>query len=258
VLPFFGYLLLNFDDETVREIKNETKAHPLTFGFGLKSDLRATDIILTRFPELGTNFKINYEGNIVPIWLKGLFGKANIYAALAGAAVGETLGLNLVEVSEALKSYQGLSGKMRLIKGIKKSQILDSSASASPLSVLEDLEILRKIDAPINSEGKPGRKIAVLGDILGIGKYTIEAHEALGEKIKGCADLLFTVGPRAKFFAQGAQRKGMPEEKIFQFDDIKKAGLSLQNEISEGDLILVDGSREMQMSEIVEEIKFIK
>jgi len=93
-----------------------------------------------------------------------------------------------------------------------------------------------------------------LGDILGIGKYTIEAHESIGEKVTKSADLLFTVGPRAKFIAEGAIIKGMPKEKIFQFDKIEEAGIALQGERKEGDLILVDGSTEMKMEEIVEEI----
>jgi UDP-N-acetylmuramyl pentapeptide synthase len=44
----------------------------------------------------------------VPIWLKNLFGKENIYAALAAAMVGEILGINLVEISNGLKEYKGV------------------------------------------------------------------------------------------------------------------------------------------------------
>lgn len=245
ILPTQGYLILNFDDETVRDLKNKARAHPLTFGFGARADLRVTDIVLARS---GTNFKVNYEGKIVPVWLEKIFGKKHIYAALTAAAVGEVLGLNLVEISEALRNYQGLPGEMQLLKGIKKSWILDDSKNASSLSTSEALEILRKIDTD-------GRKIAVLGDILGIGKYTIEAHEAIGQIVKGSADLFFTVGPRAKFFAQGAISKGMPEDKIFQFDESESAGKAIQAEIREGDLILVDGSKEMKMEKLIEEIK---
>ena len=101
------------------------------------------------------------------------------------------------------------------------------------------------------------RKIAVLGDVIGIGKYTIEAHESIGERVAKNADLLFIFGPRAKFIAQGAQEKGLNIEKIFQFDKIEDGKLKLQEEIKEGDLILVDGSKEMAMQKIVEEIRKI-
>ncbi|PJE69193.1 hypothetical protein COU96_01060, partial [Candidatus Shapirobacteria bacterium CG10_big_fil_rev_8_21_14_0_10_38_14] len=54
-LPSHACLILNFDDETVREIKNKSKAHPLTFGFGIRADIKASDLVLTKE---GTNFKI--------------------------------------------------------------------------------------------------------------------------------------------------------------------------------------------------------
>ena len=249
ILPIQGHLILNFDDETVREIRDETNLKELTFGFQEGADFRATDIKLNN----GTNFKINYKGNIVPIWLEKLFGKEQIYSVLAGACLGTIIDLNLVEISQALKNYYSLPGKMRLIEGIKNSRILDDSESATIFSMVEALEILGKIQ-PLAEAGS-GRKIAVLGDVISIGKYAIETHEAAGERVAKNADLLFTFGARAKFIAQGAREKGMTIEKIFQFDTINEGKLRLKEEIKEGDLILVDGSKEMKMGEIVEEIK---
>jgi len=248
-LPGRGSLVLNFDDETVRDLKNCSPAKSLTFGFGARADMRATDFFLTPFPDVGTNFKINHQGNTVPIWLGKTFGKEQIYSALAAAATGEILDLNLVEVSNALKNYQSLPGNMQLIAGIKKSWILDDSAGASLFSMMEALDVLGKISV----EG--GRKIAVLGDILGIGKYAPEAHEAVGEKTAKTADLLFAVGNRAVFFAEGAAKKGMAEDKIFKFNTVKEAGLAIQKELKKNDLILVDGSKEISMIEIVNEVR---
>lgn len=245
ILPDRAFLILNFDDETVREIENESLARSLTYGFQERADFRASDINLNL---TGTNFKVNYEGNIVPFWLKNLFGKEQIYSALTAICLGVAKNINLVEISQALGSYKSLPGKMRLIGGIKNSSVLDDSENATLFSMIEGLEILGKIEVE-------GRKIAVLGDVLGIGKYTIEAHETIGEKVARVNGLLFTVGSRARFIAQGAKNKGMPEQNIFQFDNIEEAKKALQKEIKKGDLILVDGSKEMRMSEIVEEIK---
>lgn len=247
-LPSHAYLVLNFDDETVRDIKTMSSAHVLTFGFGARADLRASDLVLNQLPESGTNFKLNWQGKIVPVWLDSLFGKENIYAALSVVGTASVLGLNLVEISESLGSWPGVQGHLKLIKGIKNSWILDDSDSAHPLSMVEGLSLLKKIETK-------GRRIAVLGDILGVGKYTIESHEAIGEQVQGAADLLFAVGQRAKFYIQGAERKGMAEKNILHFNDVKTAGLALQKEIRENDLILIDGAREMKMGEIVQEIK---
>jgi len=256
IMPSHGYLVLNFDDETVREIKDYNPpiahSHIFTFGFQEGANFRATDIRLNT----GTNFKINYKGDIVPVWLERLFGKEQIFTALTVAAVGVIFDLNLIEASQALKDYHSLPGKMRLTKGVKNSWILDDSKSATIFSMIEAIEILGKISLPPNFGGESSpRKIAVLGDVIGIGKYTIEAHEAIGEKVVGNTDLLFTFGHRAKFIAQGAQSRGMSLDKIFQFDNIEGGKIQLQNEIKEGDLILVDGSKEMEMGKIVEEIK---
>jgi len=107
ILPSQGYLILNFDDETVREIKDETNLKELTFGFQERADFRASDIRLNN----GTNFKINYKGNIVPIWLEKLFGKEQIYASLSAISIGVIFDLNLVEISQLLKNYQGIAGE---------------------------------------------------------------------------------------------------------------------------------------------------
>jgi len=250
ILPAQANLIFNFDDETVRDVKNQTSVKSLAFGFGVRADIQATDVFLTQSPDFGTNFKINYEGNIVPVWLRNLFGKEHIYAALAAVAVGEILGLHLVEISNSLKSYQGFPGRLKLIEGIKNTLILDDSESASPLSMVAALDTFKKIETN-------GRRIAVLGDIVGIAQYTPETHEAIGEIVKNSVDLLFTVGLRAKFYAEGAKKMGLPQDKIFSFDEAGGAGLALQKEMKQGDLILIDGSRELQMVKIVQEVKKI-
>jgi len=245
-LPPTCYLVLNYDDETIREINNVTNLHTFTFGFSERADFFASDLKFNH----GINFKVNHKGSVVPFWLEGTFGKEQIYTALSAAAVGTIFGKNLVEISQEMRNYKTLPGKMRLLDGINNSKILDDAESATVFSMIEAIEILGKI---------PGfrRKIAVLGDVIGTGKYTIEAHEAIGEKVAKNCDLLFTVGPRAKFIAKGAMEKGMDDFKISSFDRIEDAVLKLKETIRAGDIILVDGSKEMKMSEIVDQIRKI-
>jgi UDP-N-acetylmuramoyl-tripeptide--D-alanyl-D-alanine ligase len=245
-LPPTCYLVLNYDDETVREIDDVTNLHTFTFGFSERADFFASDLKFNH----GINFKVNHKGSVVPFWLEGTFGKEQIYTALAATVVGTIFGKNLVEISQEMRNYRTLPGKMRLLNGMNGSKILDDTESATVFSMIEAIEILGKI---------PGakRKIAVLGDVIGVGKYTIEAHEAIGEKVAKNCDLLFTVGPRAKFIAKGAMEKGMDDFKIFSFDTIEDAVFKLKETIRAGDIILVDGSKEMRMSEIVDRIRKI-
>jgi len=246
-LPRPTKCIFNIDDELVVELKESLDVVCHSFGFDEHAEFRASDIVITESPAPGINFKLNHEGKIIPVWLRGLFGKEYIYAALAAAVTGSEFDVNLVEVSQALSNYRGVPGRMVLIPGIKNTMILDDSASASVFSMAEGIEILGKIAAK--------RKIAVLGDVLEVGKYAIEAHESLGERAAKNVDLLFTVGLRAKFIAEAARNKGFAENNIFSFNTAKEAATTLKEKIEEGDFILVDGSREMRMEEVVNTLK---
>lgn len=103
-LPSKAVLILNYDDEELKEMREDAELKKYTFGFREEADFYASDIKING----GLNFKINYKGNTVPVWLESSFNKEHIYAALAASAVGEVLDLNLVEISQALKDYQGL------------------------------------------------------------------------------------------------------------------------------------------------------
>jgi UDP-N-acetylmuramate-alanine ligase len=97
-LPEKGIFLANFDDENMRQITSDFNKKSLTFGFQEGSDLMASDMF-------EDNFKINYQGSTVPVWLEKISGKEQIYAALAAASCGIILGMNLIEISQALKSF---------------------------------------------------------------------------------------------------------------------------------------------------------
>lgn len=106
-LPAKTNLILNYDGETVREMReigNLTNLQTLTFGFSKNADFSASDVKLNT----GVNFKLNCKGNVIPIWLEKISEKEPIYASLAATAVGTILNLNLVEISESLKKYYSL------------------------------------------------------------------------------------------------------------------------------------------------------
>jgi len=94
------HLILNFDfdKEKMGDIKGKTKASIFTFGFQEGADFRATDVKLNG----GTNFKINYKGNSVPVWLEKPANDEEIYSALSAVVVGVIFNQNLVKISQAL------------------------------------------------------------------------------------------------------------------------------------------------------------
>ena len=251
-LSSFDKAVLNYDDITVMELAEKTKAEIITFGFGRGADVLASNYKLIlkqgkngKIPE-GITFKIDYKGASAPVRVYETFGKQQVYACLAAAAVGLGLGLNLVKISGGLSLYKSPPGRLKLIKGVKETLIIDDTYNSSPLALHAALDFVSDIPSE--------RKIAVLGDMLELGKHTVSAHTEVGEIAASICDIIFVVGIRAKFIKDGAFSAGFPPENIFEFSDSAGAGAALQNIIKKGDLILIKGSQSMRMERAVEEI----
>ena len=244
-----GHAVLNGDDRAVMELKERTRARLMTFGFDKNSSVRITNFEskdLAGNP-IGVSFKLEYGGSFVPIKMAGIFGKHQAYAASAAACVGLSLGINLHNIAEGLtNNYKPAEHRLNLISGKNESIILDDSYNASPLSMKMALESLSSI---------PGkRKVAVLGDMLEIGKFAMEEHEKIGGLAGDFVDLLFTVGSRARFIAEGAKSVGMAKKNIFEFDDVEGAIEEVRKNIRKGDTILIKGSHAMNLEKLVNEL----
>lgn len=99
-LPAKGFLILNFNNEATKELKKDSSAQFLTYGFQEGPDLKATDINIS---SEGINFKVDYQGKIVPFWLKNISEKEQICGVLAAICVGIIKEINLVEISQSLR-----------------------------------------------------------------------------------------------------------------------------------------------------------
>ncbi|MBI4059526.1 UDP-N-acetylmuramoyl-tripeptide--D-alanyl-D-alanine ligase [Candidatus Giovannonibacteria bacterium] len=236
--------ILNFDDEEVAKMRDKTSARILTFGLTEGADIKgaAYGIFFQDNAPAGIEFEI--EGLHVKI-LNAL-GKHQALAALAAIAVGKVFDIKLEDAAEALSLYSAPLGRLKLIKGIKDALILDDTYNSSPKAALAALEVLDEISAK--------RKVAVLGDMLELGKHTITEHRRIGELAANKIDLLITVGIRAKFFAEGATKAGFKKKQVLSFGDSPGAARELEKIIEKGDLILIKGSQGMRMEKITEAI----
>ncbi len=257
-LPPNGLAILNHDDLAVFKMKDLGLAEAMTFGFNQHADVVASDV--SYFIGGGSNgnglgaglsFKLNYQNIVIPFRLANALGRHQIYAALAATAVGIHFGMNLIEISEALRSFEFPKQRMKLLRGVKDSWIIDDSYNASPLSTHAALETLKEFGDKIISRTGAGRKIAVLGDMKELGKFTEKAHRLIGNLAGEMTEYLFTVGPAAKFIADSAFNQ-LPKENIMSFDLAGEAGEWLKKFIQEGDVVLVKGSRAMKMEKIIE------
>ncbi len=257
------YAILNHDDNVVYEMKSRTKAKVVSYGFTEGATVQLSNFDFRLSPEgkpSGVGFKIHYGANsFVPVTLNGMLGKSQAYSAGAATAVGVIYGMNLIEISEALLNYKGPNGRLKIIDGIKNSVIIDDTYNAAPSSTHLALDTLKNL--PLQQvQGKPPRRIAVLGDMLELGKYTIDAHTETGNLAASIVDVLVTVGLRGKFIAVAAENN-MDSKNIYSFPTSDLAKIKVQELIQNppdgvamGDLILVKGSQGARMEKIVEEI----
>jgi UDP-N-acetylmuramoyl-tripeptide--D-alanyl-D-alanine ligase len=96
-----------------------------------------------------------------------------------------------------------------------------------------------------------GRRVVVLGDMLELGDYEERGHRMVGARAAQVADILIVVGDRARWIADEAERAGLNKERIIILDNSDDAIAYLPDKVSEGDVVLVKGSRSMHMDNIV-------
>ena len=249
-----GLSVLNYDNKESLSMAEVSPARVLTYGLKEGADLLAQDISFNaangNYDIAGVSFKLNYEGNIVPVTMPNIISEAGVYASLAAAAVALHLGLNLMEIAALLRGCHLPAGRMQLLSGIKHSFIIDDTYNASPESSMAALKALGRIKIDKNSS-----RYAILGDMLEIGAYSEEGHRLVGKEVfKNNVDYLISVGERSRDIDRGAKAAGMSPDFIFHFDKTESAGLFVQERLREGDVSLVKGSQGSRMEKIVKEI----
>ena len=242
--------ILNFDDKLVMAMQEKTKAKTVTFGHNELADVSAVEFQNETQDSVvkGINFKIQYKGSTVPVFLPHVVGSHQTNSALIGAAVGLSLGMNLVDVSVGLKKYKSPKGRMNVIAGIKNSLIVDDTYNSSPEAANKAVESVAKLDFENDT-----RKDAVLGDMLELGEISEKEHFNLGKKVgEDGFDLLVAVGQFRNEIIKGAQKAGL--ENCVEFEDSKIALNSITDLITDNDLILIKGSQGSRMERIVKKL----
>ena len=196
---------------------------------------------------VGTEYVISTADDEVTIRIKDTVGSAQMYSGAAALAVAEVLEIPLQEAATSLNTLRTPNGRLRLVQGIKGSLLIDDTYNSSPIAVEQALETLQEVKYA-------KRKIAVLGDMLELGRYSSKEHEDVGQRASTVADVLITVGVRSRKLAEGALHAGMPEENILQYDSALRAGKELQNMLQTGDVVLVKASQGIRAERIIEEV----
>ena len=242
-----GKLILNGDDPRLRDMRSDFRGASITYGCESNNDFYASHdaVIYDGANPAGIQFRVNHAGSSIPVTIRGALGTPRIYAALAAFTVAEAVGVNEVDAAAALSRWAPPPGRVRLIEGLKGATIIDDSYNSSPAAALVALDTLRSTRAT--------RRIAVLGDMMELGKFVKDAHRQVGERAASSCDLLITIGIRSRAIAEAALDAGMRDENILQYEngETGRAADELVRRLVPGDLVLVKGSQSMRLERLV-------
>ncbi|MFA6404440.1 MAG: UDP-N-acetylmuramoyl-tripeptide--D-alanyl-D-alanine ligase [Candidatus Paceibacterota bacterium] len=243
-----GTLLLFADDNKVASIGNiikknsKKKFEVLTFGTAENANIRGFDYEVKGMNE-GFTFKMNFSGRIETVKIDRVLGKQQMYPLLAAIAVGKVRGLSVDDMMRGLYEYESPRGRMNVLDGVNGSQIIDDTYNSSPDAVVSALETLKESKCR-------GRRIAILGDMMELGKYSTEEHRKVGKVVSKISDILITVGPRARMIGEEALANGMEKERIISFDCSIDAIPYVKSLIQTGDVVLIKGSQSPRLERI--------
>jgi UDP-N-acetylmuramoyl-tripeptide--D-alanyl-D-alanine ligase len=240
-----GLAILNFDDPLVREMEGVTEAAIFSYGLSPDCDVWADNVVGLGLD--GIRFRLHFRNEVIHLRVP-LIGRHSVHTALRAAAVGLNDGLSWQGIVDGLQSGRT---QLRLVAVRSESGaiILDDTYNASPESTLAALNLLEDLD---------GNKIAVLGDMLELGQYEKQGHEMVGARVAEVADELVTIGDRARWIAGSAAQAGLKIEKITEFESAEKSIDYLRAHLKPRDVVLVKGSRGMQLEVIVAALETVR
>ena len=236
-LPEDGFVVCNGDDPLLAGMA--CRQRKITYGLGKGCDVRAERV--ETLPSGGTRCVIAAGARRFAVEI-GAFGEHMVSAALAAAALGIELGLTDGEIAAGVADFVPMPGRARLLKTARLT-VIDDCYNANPSSVALALRSLSAM---------PGRRTAILGDMLELGERSAALHRETGALARERGvDLVLTTGGEAERIAEGAGEIGR------HFSDKAELIEALPSLLKPGGAVLVKASRGARFEEIVEALKEI-
>lgn len=242
-----GYAVINRDSDfyniMAAEARNFHVKNIITFGMHNRSDIRLLSIKTT---EDQYDIKLDIRGKIINYGMAKL-GKHMVFNSLVVAACLDILSLpfDLLSVLLNFQAIQG-RGKLEIIEmRAKKINLYDESYNCGPVSLAAALENLSELKAP-------QRKIAIIGDMLELGRNARQYHENICDiEAINNIDKFITYGENIKFFYEK-----LPKTKqLKHFDNLNQLKSHVNSLLEDGDAVLVKASRGTKLYELVEYLK---
>jgi len=226
-LPPDGIAVLNADDPRVARFSEGRAGRTITFGLSEDADISAQDVHI-----LAESSRFRVDDVSFETRLPGRPGILNILAGIAAARIYGISPHHLQEVVAALTPGK-MRGERLVAHGI---QILNDCYNSNPDAARAMIGVLR--DTPAR------RRIAVLGEMLELGRWSECLHSDVGRYAAECGiDVLVGIRGAARFTVDAAVEAGLAVDAAYFFDDPANAGDYLRQIAREGDAILFKGSR---------------
>ena len=236
-LPPNGTAVLNADDARVAAFSASHTGRVVTYGESEKATVRAEDV---RFSEDGLKFRVGSTR-----FESSLTGRHSVSNLLAGIAVAGIYGITPDRLTDRVRHMQ--PGKMRGER-IQHRGILvfNDCYNSNPDAARAMLAVLR--DTPAR------RRIAVLGEMLELGRWAEPLHRDVGNYAAECGiDVLVGLRGAACYMLDAAKRSGLQAGAAFFFDDPVPAGQLVRSLAQSGDAVLFKGSRGVHVERALEQ-----
>lgn len=236
-------LVISADDAYAREMAKSLPVRVMTYGFDEHAELHITDakVLIEDGEPVGMEARLIYQGATYPLIVRGALGRQQLYGPAAALAVALSMSIPLEEALTSLEGYVPPPGRARILPGKDGSTLIDDSYNSSPAAAEEALGAMALLPAR--------RRVAVLGDMMELGRYSKREHERVGAIAAGAVDVVVSVGVRAKAIAEAAEAAGAT---VHSFDTSREAADALPALIGEGDAVLIKGSQSVRTERIVE------
>jgi len=228
--------ILNVDDQYAEQWRQRAQpARVLGFGLGESAEVTAEQIV---FNPIDWNMQFDLKTPVGEIAISlPLAGRHNVMNALAAAAACLALDISLQDIQQGLANMHCVSGRLMANVSPQGATIIDDSYNANPASLQAGLEVLAMM---------PGKRILVIGDMAELG----DNSEALHSEVASAArehdvQYLFALGEQS---AAAVEKFGNGGK---HFDSHEELEASLRTELDEHSVVLIKGSRRMQMERIV-------
>ena len=244
-----GTLIINADDPKMQDEPIAEGQHRVSYGFGEHAFVRGADptILYADGGIEGMAASVRCQQQVLPLAVRGALGTHQLYPLLAAITVLVSEGTSLEHALAALEGHVPPPGRMRVLHGIHGCCLVDDTYNASPAAVTAGLTTLPSLSCP-------GKKIAVLGDMMELGDFSVAEHKKVGELAATTCDALITVGVRMLAAADAARAARGSLQRIESCKDTGEALTILREYVGEGDVVYVKGSQSMRMERVVEEL----